>query len=136
MAYNQPGAYVFAGRCTVINVPGTSVTVDMCVVSVDVRENGYMQFNIAWTAHVAGTGQDWAQKGSDVGNRNMNVTDNLGNRYDHVELGGVAGENVILRDNETGYGWYLFPAAYPGATVFTFHDDDQHVAVGDIVLSR
>jgi LysM repeat protein len=143
-AYNQPGSYDFSGRCGQISIPFRvgedgqpyPMTVDMCVFRVDVMENGEMLFNLVWTAHIPGGGNYFATKGSDVGNLNMNVTDNLGNRYDHIALYGIAGQDAALRDGQSGYGSYLFPAAQPGASSFTFHDDDQAIAIGDIVLAR
>ena len=143
-AYNQPGSYDFSGHCGQISIligvlengQPYSMTVDMCVFRVDVLDSGEMLFNIVWTAHIPGGGNYYATKGSDVGNPNMNVTDNLGNRYDHIALYGIAGQNAALRDGQSGYGSYLFPAAQPGATSFTFHDDDQAIAIGDNVLAR
>jgi hypothetical protein len=69
----------------------------------------------------------------------MNITDNLGNRYDHVATGGAAAQTTYFYRIGGPYsadGWYLFPAANSGATVFTFHDDDQQLMIDNIVLSH
>lgn len=105
----------------------------MCVDNVVVKPDGYMEFNIVWGVTLSGR-VNRAIKHPDTGNPNMYVTDNLGNRYDHVEVGGAAAELTTLLHTQTAWGWYLFPPARPGATEFAFHDDDQHVQVPGIVL--
>jgi hypothetical protein len=47
----------------------------------------------------------------------MNVSDDLGNRYDHVRVGGEAARNTYFYRNGPypADGWYLFPAVRPGA---------------------
>jgi hypothetical protein len=133
-ANNLPGTYVLQGQCIVI--PVDDARGDACIESVDVRSDGRMQFNFAWTAHVQGTRWQWLIKYSDVGNRNMYVTDNLGNRYDHVELGGEAPKDSKFYEGQTIRGWFLFPPAKPGAMSFTFHDDDQKKQYVGIVLAH
>ncbi len=66
---------------------------------------------------------------SDVGNRNMYLTDNLGNRYDFTTLGGAASRTTNHRNGTTSYAWYLFPFPDSNATALTFHDDDQSVVI-------
>jgi hypothetical protein len=134
-AYNQPGTYPFFGRCTVIQVPETTVTVDMCLVGVEVHQDGAMQFVVAWTAHLAGSSYDYVEI-SGAGNPGVYITDDLGNRYDFFGLWGIAAATGYLDDNETGYGAYIFPPAHPGATTFTFHDDYQGIAIGGLVLIK
>jgi hypothetical protein len=97
-------------------------------------ENGYMQFNFAWSVDLLG-GRDYIVKYSDAGNRNMYLTDNQGNRYDHVAVGGAA-EGGRLYDGQPIYGWFLFPPAQKVATIFTFHDGDQGLLLGKIILPQ
>lgn len=130
--YNQPGTYTFEGLCIVI--PVDDAHGDECIESVEVRSDGYMQFNFTWTAYVQGSRWQWLIKYSDAGNRNMYVTDNLGNRYDHVDMGGVAPTETRFFHGETIRGWFLFPPAKPGAISLTFHDDDQGKQFEGIVL--
>jgi len=106
----------------------------VCIVSVDVRAEGQLQFNFTWTAFVEGSGYDYLIKYSDQTNHNMYITDDLGNRYDHIETGGEAGREVKIWHGQTVSGWFLFPPAQTGATSFVFHDDDQHVAFEGFVL--
>jgi len=132
--YNQPGIYPFQDHCGKAFLGDTEAHWLMCVESVEVRPDSYMQFNITWTAFVAGTGYDGLLKYSDVGNPNMYVTDDIGNRYDHVELGGEAKNTRLFCHGETIYGWYLFTPAQSGSTSFVFHDDDQSVQIEEIIL--
>lgn len=135
-AYNQPGTYTFEDKCETVML-SADVAWIMCVESVVVRPDGYMQFNISWTAYfLPGSAYDELTKFSDEGNPNMYVVDNLGNRYDHVALGGTAAEDVTFRQYETVEGWYLFPPAQEGAVSFTFHDDDLDASIQDIVLLK
>jgi hypothetical protein len=105
-----------------------------CVVGVEVRANGFMQFNFAWSAHL----KDWipyVRKYGDYDNREMYLTDNAGNRYDHVDIGGAA-EGGLLYDQKPIYGHFVFQPAALGAHTFVFHDDDQGLQMKNIVLKR
>ena len=133
--------FPFTDRCVHFPVwyNGQDVHMTMCVTSVQIRLDGQMKFNIRWSVEFLNNAISWVCKGSDVGNPNMNATDNFGNRYDHVQLGGAAAQQTCFyRGSGPAFadGWYLFPTAKPGATVFIFHDDDQHVAIGNIVLAQ
>jgi hypothetical protein len=132
-AYNQPGLYTFEGRCTRIEFRYGNHVV-WCIESVEVRSDGYMKFNAVWTAPIEP--RAYVKKYSDVGNTNLYLRDNLGNRYHHVEVGGDAGRDIILTRYSTARGWYLFPPAQPGATSFIFHDDDSHVHIEGLVLQH
>ena len=138
--YVQPGTYTF-GFCHDSNfydIPtGTTLagTFRFCVDNVEVRSDFYMQFNVSWTLVKLYRPFNYAVKYSDYNNRNMNVTDNLGCRYDHVATGDAAATDTYFHSNgETHTGWFLFPPACLAATNFTFHDDDQHFAITDLVL--
>lgn len=132
-AYNAPGIYDFEDICIRFYV--NAAYGDECLWSVEVRTDGRMQFNFRWGAvHVKGTGYDFLIKYSDEGNRNMYITDDLGNRYDHVEIGGAAQGEHRMYEGQFVEGWFLFEPAKPGITAFTFHDDDQHKTFDGIVL--
>jgi len=134
-AYNTPGIYDFEDICIRFYV--NAAYGDECLWSVEVRTDGRMQFNFRWSAvHVKGTGYDFLIKYSDEGNRNMYITDNLGNRYDHVEIGGAARGDHRMYEGQFVEGWFLFEPAKPGVTSFVFHDDDQHKTFDGIVLLR
>ena len=133
--------YPFTDRCMQFPVQYNgqdAARVNMCVTSVQIRVDGQMRFNVKWTVEFLTNAIDWVRKNSDVGNRNMYLTNNLGNRYDHVALGGAAANAVYfyrVGGPTTATGWYLFPPAGSGATVFAFHDDDQHTVIENIVLA-
>ena len=132
--YNQPGYYPLVDRCLYAMLPSGS-HVKMCVEGVEVQANGDMRFDMGWTAMLVNRG-GWIDKGSDAGNRNMYLTDNLGNRYDHVATGGAADGSVRMKHTETVRGWFLFLPAHADATSSTFHDDDQHLVIENIVLAK
>jgi hypothetical protein len=72
---------------------------------------------------------------SDVGNRNMYLLDEMGNRYDHIGVSDSASTGYIFTDNnETTVGSFIFPPARPGAHTFTFYDDDNLDEVANLVL--
>ncbi len=107
-----------------------------CVPNVTVRKDGFMQFNFTWTLDLL-AGVDPVIKHSDADNRNMYMTDNVDNRYDHVEVGGDSAKDVIVQDNVPIQGWFLFPhPKQPDAQVFVFHDDDQNTTITAIKLTK
>ncbi|MBI5292862.1 MAG: hypothetical protein HY872_13395 [Chloroflexi bacterium] len=62
----------------------------------------------------------------------MYLIDNFGNHYSFTGLTGAALDGCTLEANSpnaTAYGSFIFPKAQPGATAFTFHDDDTHYAI-------
>ena len=65
----------------------------------------------------------------------MYLTDNDGGRYDPVAVGGAANGGTLY-DNRGLTGWFLFPPAQKGATIFAFHDDDQGLLLGKLVLPQ
>jgi hypothetical protein len=66
----------------------------------------------------------WSNKHSDESNRNMYLTDNLGNRYDHLDVGGRMDMYLRVRPGKVIEGWFEFGPPVKGATSFTFHDND------------
>jgi hypothetical protein len=75
------------------------------------------------------------KKYSDENNTNMYITDNIGNHYNHIEVGGDAAYDIYIGDAVPVNGWFLFIPAKQNATIFTFHDDDQGVEIENITLS-
>jgi hypothetical protein len=134
--FNQPGLYTFSNRCSVIGILETTITVDYCLVSVAISNDGAMRFDLSWTAHVAGSGYDYVEVHPDGGNAGLYLTDDLANRYDFFGLLGLAAYGGLLADGETGYSSYLFPPAESGATSFAFHNESVEVVFTDIVLSH
>ncbi|MEE8442507.1 MAG: ATP-binding protein [Dehalococcoidia bacterium] len=115
----------------------------LCVESVEVSQEGIMQFNVSWTAEIkenlvdaSGRPLNALKKDSDEGNTNMYVTDDRGNRYDFTDLGGAARETTIIQNGEKATGWFLFPPPRKNARLFTFHDDDHFWAIAGIILEQ
>jgi hypothetical protein len=106
---------------------------DFCITQVVVRSDGYMIFSISQTLHNIPF-YIRVTKNSDETNINMYLLDNLGNRYDHVQVGGQALERILMSSDKTVFGYFTFPPARKGVTSFAFWDDDNHIAVEDIVL--
>ncbi|MBN1535085.1 MAG: hypothetical protein JW908_00015 [Anaerolineales bacterium] len=105
-----------------------------CVPSIEVRLNGYMQFNFTWTLDFI-DGLPPIKKYADTDNRNMYITDNISHRYDHIEVGGQAAYDIYIGDAIPVEGWFLFLPAKQNATIFSFHDDDQGLQIENIDLS-
>ena len=129
----QPGLYTAHG-CTPIIFPTSAIfRAEFCVIRIEVDRNGYMLFTVSWTALMPP--DRTMTMHSDVGNRNMYLRDELGNRYDHIGVSGSASTGYIFTDNnETTTGSFIFPPAKPGAHTFTFYDDDNMVEVANLVL--
>ncbi len=123
--YNAPGLYVI-GKCVELKVH-----VLFCVLNVNVLANGSMVFNVSWKSLISNVS---ITKKSDLNNPNMYLTDNLGNRYNHVEVGGDAALRIKMEPKQVIYGYFAFPPALPGATSFQFHDSDQGEVISEIVL--
>jgi hypothetical protein len=109
---------------------GVSGIVYECVTGITILEDGSLQVWFSWRAHLAKGSR--IEKGSDAGNINIYLADDLGNRYDHFRTGGYASEQVYLYDGQTVSGWFLFPALAPDARYIIFHDDDNTVQTGPL----
>jgi hypothetical protein len=133
--YLTPGIYP-VNRCakSSLNINGAyKGELTECVLSVEVRSSGLMQFNFTWTANLV---EDTPIiKYDDMNNSNMYIMDNLQNRYDHIDVGGAAAQTVDMYNGIPVEGWFLFLPAKQGATSFIFHDDDQGAAIDAIILA-
>lgn len=123
----QPGTWTFQDACVLYYPePGDPLSVQWCVESIQVRDDGKLWVNVAWIVDISRSRFNYVEKYSDQGKTTMYLTDNLGNRYDFVDLGGAAKDpERVGFPGKTLRGWFLFPPAQPGAFSFTFHDDDQ-----------
>ena len=129
----QPGLYA-ANGCVSIHLPQNwRFYLDFCVIRIEVDRNRNMLFTISWTSHVP---IPWrASKGPDAENRSIYLTDELGNRYDHIATSGTGTEEYeYTYEGETIIGIFIFPPANPGARIFTFHDDANHEGISNLVL--
>ena len=99
-----------------------------CVTNIHLLPDGRMRFEFTWTANLqAGAQVDIV---SAVGNTNMYLMDDMGNRYDALQVEGDAARTTRLINGQTAHGWFLFPELAPGANSLTFHDDDYSIQSG------
>ena len=111
----EPKDYPLNNACMQIVSQGSPrLVLNECVSSITVLSDGRMQFNFTWKVE-SGSSKHALQMYPDTGNRNMYITDSLGNRIDHLETGGQANETVALFDGDTKQGWFVFPPADPQA---------------------
>ena len=132
--------YTFSNRCADFTIPYNghdAVRITQCITRVRIRLDGQMYFDMNWSAQFLTNDFNYIYKNSDANNPNMYITDNLGNRYDHVATGGAAAQITYFYrfgGPSSADGWFLFPAARSGANVFTFHDDDEQLLIDNIAL--
>lgn len=112
------------GSCMTVQVDAKN-HIDECVTSVTLLPDGNMQFDFSWTAQI----EDHLELeiSPDTNTKNMYLTDNLGNRYDHLQTGGDASRQVTLTNGQTALGRFLFGPPVLDAQYFIFHDDDNNV---------
>ena len=96
-----------------------------CVYRVVVQADKTMKFFVYWQAHHF----EYMTKESDANNTGIYLTDNLGNQYAFTEAGAAAVTPEQFGRDKPVYGWYLFPAAKDGATIFSIHDDCINVSI-------
>ncbi len=106
----------------------------VCVTGITVNDRGHLVVQVTWSFGAIPRRATVIKK-SDQGNRNMYLTDDLGNRYDHLAGGGAAYSRVTMADGVPQPGWFEFPAPALGATAFRLHDDDQGLVLNGVALS-
>jgi serine/threonine protein kinase len=112
---------------------GSGNQVSECVTNVHLMPEGNLRFDFTWTASLAPEVKE-VRIFSAVGNTNIYLVDNLGNRYDFLQAGGDAALDIKLSDQQSAHGWFLFPAPASGATSFIFVDDDNGIRTSPITL--
>jgi hypothetical protein len=133
LVYNAPGFYGNVGGCVTYGLERGNITVDFCVASIEVVRDSSMFVSLSWAIH--NKGGYTITKRSDANNRNMYMTDDLGNRYGHDGAGGDLVSKIKMHDGDTSFvGWYHFSNIASNAKAFTFHDDDQKVQISNMVL--
>ncbi len=119
LVYNQPGTYNL--NLCYYHSYGVQGGVERyektCVVSVIVLADKTLKFYLSWEFNLS-YGET---KISDANDPNIYLTDNLGNRYAFTQVGGDAAKNVGVANGRLINGWFLFPQAKEGATLFAFH---------------
>ena len=96
--------------------------------------DGRLRFDFTWTANLVPDAEVLIH--SALGNKSMYLLDELGNRYDFLQVGGDAARDIRLIDQQSARGWFLFPAPFPGATTFIFKDDDNGIQTLPIILKQ
>jgi hypothetical protein len=124
--YNSGGCREYA--------PTGNITVDFCVINVQVTQSRQMVFLVSWTAHYIGAGNT-PTKRSDEGNENMYLVDNLGKHYKSIAVGDSAGGRIRMGSGTTYFGTFHYPPAAKGAHTFTFVDSDQNIRIPNIQLT-
>lgn len=100
--------------------------VEECVTNIHLLDDRKMRISFSWSAKL--TSGASVEISSSFGNENMYLVDNLGNRYNALQVGDGAAQNSILQNGDILSGWFLFPAAPDEARYFIFHDDDNSVS--------
>jgi len=113
-----------------------------CVDSITVQPDGLFKVNFRWTFTKLGEGElepnYCITKVSDHGNKNMFMMDDLGKRYDHIEVGKMISIALLcqgdgrIRASTTDY--FLFPGVDPEASYLIFFDDDQGLKTAPFTL--
>jgi hypothetical protein len=142
-AYNLPGLHQvnLCGRTTYhysdsrsLDLTGPyTLTMDLCVTTVLVNNDGSMKFNLEWRL-ITWDGplpSRYMYASPDF----MSLGDNLGNGYGRIGDSGPVVDNDVVGGKENTYiGWYLFPAPKDGATTFNLYDMVKKVTVPGIIL--
>lgn len=93
-----------------------------------------MQFNMTLTNSAP---YAWLATNRNGEYKSMYLIDNLGNRYDQIDISGsVRDEAVYTQADQVHTGWYVFPTAKPGAISFTLRSDNPPIEITGIVLSH
>jgi len=110
-----------------------NLTMDLCVTTVQVNNDGTMKFNMEWRL-VTWDGplpSRYMYASPDF----MSLGDNLGNGYGRIgDSGPVVDNDVVGGKPDTYIGWYLFPVPKNGATTLTLFDTLKKVTVPGIML--
>ncbi len=134
--YTRPGTYPF-NRCATFPVLANGpVVANMteCVQSVIAQEDGQLKFIYSWRATYFDLDHDCLIKYSDVDNHNMYISNQDGMVSHFTDAGGSAGYISCMANNYTYTGWFLFPRALTQSTVYTFYDQDNHIALSNLQI--
>ncbi|MBN1441015.1 MAG: hypothetical protein JW929_16545 [Anaerolineales bacterium] len=135
LTYNGPGTY-WLYRCKSFPVTGRlngANSAAFCINTVVIGEDRAMTFHIAWKVL---TSYDVIKTPEGL-SANLLLTDDLGNKYPHIQAGGCSAEpfRFNIPGGDCG-GWLKFPAAKPGATYFRYLDNDEAFFIDGIVLAK
>jgi hypothetical protein len=151
--WRTPGAYPMEPKCVYYpdSFSGRYWDVTFCIIRVDVYDFG-LRFYAHWRLKLT-SGSFESKHGKMMHPKSTSfafyLVDNLGNKYLHSRMGGAADSDWPIQspdylmgyDDQNGrpnepISWWEFAPARPGASSFTFVDDEHGVRVGPIVLSR
>jgi hypothetical protein len=136
--FNAPGEYPVR-KCGSFAPGGVYAAgienVRVCIESVRVNDDRTMQFNVRW--RVSFKDAYTFPVGPYAGDKNILLIDDLENEYHHTQVGGcAAAATELTTDRSECAGWFLFPAASPGATSFRFIDFLHLMSIDGIVLRQ
>lgn len=119
------GSYDYQSVCMTIEIPDQPQTIlQECVDNITVLQDGKLKVFMSWS--VSGISSTFGVTvADDSENHNMYLTDDMGNRLDHIETGGGTDETVSLFNGQNKQGWFLFSAPDANSTFYLFHDDDN-----------
>ena len=151
--WRTPGGYPLPPQCVYYpdSFSGRIWDVNFCIIRVDVYDFG-LRFYGHWKLKLT-VGSFESKSGTMMHPKSTSfayyVVDDRGNKYMHTRTGGAADSDwpVQSPDYLMGYddqnsrptvpiSWWEFAPAQPGASSFTFVDDEHGVKVGPIVLSQ
>ena len=119
-----PGEY--SVKRTLWSFSTVGLTLTAKINKINVSNDYSTEVYMSWESERTGISDSWIEKYSDVGNNDMYIKDELGNRYDHYEVTGAAAEDVTFSyPNKKVEGTYKFPPIDANAKILTFFDDDQ-----------
>jgi hypothetical protein len=127
----MPGNY-YVGRCA-DTILEHDVKMKFCVTGVRVNSERHMFYDVSWAVSNVTDPLGYVNKDS-YNSRDIYLTDNLGNRYDHIAGGGEAYRSSILETDKPSSGWFEFGASPVDALRFDFHDKIDHILISEITL--
>jgi eukaryotic-like serine/threonine-protein kinase len=126
-----PAAFDYSGKCATFILPQKSdAQVEECVTRIEVQPDQTLKIYFRWA--LRSVTLEGVTIGSDEGNPNMYLLDNLNRRLDQVKAGGQAIEKITLINGQAKNGWFMFPAPPADARSFAFHDDDNQNIIQSI----
>ena len=132
-----PAVHTFpVSQCDIITVIADEVAVEACVQQVEELEDESLRFTVSWGALITSPQHSGVTKASDEGNNNLFILDEAGTLYNFTNLGGAAKDEVVIKKDETVFGWFLFPPV-PGETRrLSFLDNEAGIRIDGIILER
>jgi hypothetical protein len=127
----MPGNY-YVGKCANTTLEN-GAKIKFCVTGVRVNSERHMFFDVSWAVSNVPNPPGYILKDS-YKSRDVYLTDNLGNQYDHITGGGEAYRTSRLETEKPSTGWFEFGKPPVDALEFDFHDNIYHMVISGITL--